>query len=106
RVSATTHTPPLSLHDALPISKQPFPCFRDFRGARRHRYDAVVRALLVEDDATIAEFVARGLREAGFAVDHFADGEAGLIAALDQPYDTASVGLRPPKRDGLSPIEA
>jgi len=46
-----------------------------------------VRALLVEDDATIAEFVARGLREAGFAVDHFADGEAGLIAAPDQPYD-------------------
>src|SRR5207245_11617131 len=84
RVSATTHTPPLSLHDALPISKQPFSWFRDFRGERRHRYDAVVRALLVEDDATIAEFVARGLREAGFAVDHFADGEAGLIAALDQ----------------------
>ena len=36
-----------------------------------------MRALLVEDDATIAEFVARGLREAGFAVDHAADGEAG-----------------------------
>ena len=41
-----------------------------------------MRALLVEDDATIAEFVARGLREAGFAVDHAADGEAGLDAAL------------------------
>jgi two-component system OmpR family response regulator len=64
-----------------------------------------VRALLVEDDATIAEFVARGLREAGFAVDHFADGEAGLIAALDQPYDTAIVDLMLPKRDGLSLIE-
>ena len=64
-----------------------------------------MRALLVEDDATIAEFVARGLREAGFAVDHFADGEAGLIAALDQPYDTAIVDLMLPKRDGLSLIE-
>jgi len=64
-----------------------------------------VRALLVEDDATIAEFVARGLREAGFAVDHFADGEAGLIAALDQSYDTAIVDLMLPKRDGLSLIE-
>ena len=39
-----------------------------------------VRALLVEDDATIADFVARGLREAGFAVDHAADGDAGLDA--------------------------
>ncbi len=28
-----------------------------------------MRILLVEDDATIAEFVARGLHEAGFMVD-------------------------------------
>ena len=41
-----------------------------------------MRALIVEDDQTIADFVARGLREAGFAVDHAADGEAGLEAAL------------------------
>jgi len=64
-----------------------------------------VRALLVEDDSTIAEFVARGLREAGFAVDHFPDGEAGLMAALDRSYDTAIVDLMLPKRDGLSLIE-
>ena len=64
-----------------------------------------MRALLVEDDSTIAEFVARGLREAGFAVDHFSDGEAGLSAALDHPYDTAIVDLMLPKRDGLSLIE-
>jgi len=64
-----------------------------------------VRALLVEDDSTIAEFVARGLREAGFAVDHCSDGEAGLMAALDRPYDTAIVDLMLPKRDGLSLIE-
>src|SRR5205085_443689 len=37
-----------------------------------------MRALLVEDDATIADFVGRGLREAGFAVDHVADGDARL----------------------------
>jgi two-component system OmpR family response regulator len=64
-----------------------------------------VRALLVEDDRTIAEFVARGLREASFAVDHVADGEAGLIAAVDHPYDVAIVDLMLPKRDGLSLIE-
>ena len=29
-----------------------------------------MRALLVEDDASIADFVVRGLKEAGFAVDH------------------------------------
>src|ERR687883_438813 len=64
-----------------------------------------MRALLVEDDATIADFVARGLREAAFAVDHAGDGEAGLTAAIEQPYDVAIVDVMLPKRDGLSLIE-
>jgi two-component system OmpR family response regulator len=64
-----------------------------------------VRALLVEDDDTIAAFVERGLREAGFAVDWFADGEAGFEAAIGQPYDVAVVDLMLPKRDGLSLID-
>ena len=38
-----------------------------------------MRALLVEDDATIAEFVVRGLREAGCAVEHAADGETSPL---------------------------
>jgi two-component system OmpR family response regulator len=64
-----------------------------------------VRALLVEDDDTIAGFVERGLREAGFAVDWFADGAAGFEAAIGQPYDVAVVDLMLPKRDGLSLID-
>jgi two-component system OmpR family response regulator len=64
-----------------------------------------VRALLVEDDATIADFVARGLREAGFAVDHEADGDAGLAAATRSSYDVAIVDVMLPMRDGLSVIE-
>jgi two-component system OmpR family response regulator len=64
-----------------------------------------MRALLVEDDDTIAEFVARGLREAGLVVDRVSDGDAGLAAARDAPYDVAIVDLMLPKRDGLSLIE-
>jgi len=64
-----------------------------------------MRALLIEDDATIAEFVAQGLREAGFAVDHAAEGEAGLQMATDHPYDVAIVDLMLPRRDGLSVID-
>ena len=64
-----------------------------------------MKALLVEDDASIAEFVVRGLREAGFAVDHQADGEAGLAAAARDGYDVAIVDVMLPKRDGLSLIE-
>ena len=64
-----------------------------------------MRALLVEDDATIADFVARGLREAAFSVDHASDGEAGLQLALTGEYDVAVIDLMLPKRDGLSLIK-
>jgi two-component system OmpR family response regulator len=64
-----------------------------------------MRALVVEDDAAIADFIVRGLKEAGFATDHTADGETGLAAALGQPYDVAIVDLMLPQRDGLSLIE-
>ena len=64
-----------------------------------------MRALLVEDDPTIADFVARGLREAGFAVDRASDGDEGLEAALQQSYDIAIIDVMLPKRDGLSLID-
>jgi DNA-binding response OmpR family regulator len=64
-----------------------------------------VRTLLVEDDVTIADFVARGLREAGFAVDCAADGESGLAQARRVPYDVAIIDVMLPKRDGLSVID-
>jgi two-component system, OmpR family, response regulator len=64
-----------------------------------------VRALIVEDDRAIAEFVGRGLREAGFAVDQAPDGEVGLELALSEPYDVAIVDLMLPQRDGLSLID-
>jgi two-component system OmpR family response regulator len=41
-----------------------------------------MRLLLVEDDLKIASFISKGLRQAGFAVDHARDGEEGLRLAL------------------------
>jgi len=64
-----------------------------------------MHALIIEDDRAIADFVARGLREAGFAVDVASDGEEGLAAALEQKPDVAIVDLMLPKRDGLSVID-
>ena len=61
-----------------------------------------MRALLVEDDVTIAEFVTRGLREAGLTVDVAADGETGLQLAISTPYDVAVIDVMLPGRDGLS----
>jgi two-component system OmpR family response regulator len=64
-----------------------------------------MHALIIEDDRAIADFVARGLREAGFAVDVATDGEEGLAAALDHKPDVAIVDLMLPRRDGLSVID-
>jgi two-component system, OmpR family, response regulator len=63
-----------------------------------------MRALLVEDDVTIAEFIMRGLKEAGLAVDHAADGESGLGLAAAGQYDVAIVDVMLPRLDGLSLI--
>ena len=65
-----------------------------------------MRALIVEDDPTIASFVARGLKEAGFSVDHAADGLAGLELARTGPHDVAVIDLMLPKLDGMALIEA
>jgi len=65
-----------------------------------------MRLLLIEDDLKIADFITKGLKAAGFAVDHAADGEGGMDLALSEPYDTAIIDLMLPKRDGLSIIAA
>jgi DNA-binding response OmpR family regulator len=63
-----------------------------------------MRILLIEDDRSIADFILRGLREEGFAVDHADNGEDGLQLALTEPYDAAIVDLMLPRLDGLSVI--
>ena len=64
----------------------------------------LMRILVVEDDKKIASFVVNGLKQSGFAVDHYADGENGLIMAQTIAYDAAVVDLMLPKLDGLSLI--
>ncbi|MGE5125916.1 MAG: response regulator [Betaproteobacteria bacterium] len=64
-----------------------------------------MRVLIVEDDRTIAGFVAKGLREAGFAVDVAEDGQTGLEQARSRAYDAAIVDVMLPGRDGLALVE-
>jgi two-component system copper resistance phosphate regulon response regulator CusR len=59
-----------------------------------------VRILLVEDEARLAAFVARGLREQSYAVDTASDGgEALYLAAINQ-YDVVVLDLMLPVKDG------
>ncbi len=64
-----------------------------------------MRILVVEDDPKIASFVVKGLKQSGYAVDHAADGEAGLTLAETTNYDTAVVDIMLPKLDGLSLVQ-
>lgn len=64
-----------------------------------------MRILVVEDDAKIASFVVKGLKQEGYAVDHAPDGDTGLILAGATPYDAAIVDVMLPSLDGLSLVK-
>ena len=64
-----------------------------------------MRILVVEDDKKIASFVVKGLKQSGFAVDHAADGEAGLLLAETTQFDAVVLDLMLPKLDGLSLLQ-
>jgi two-component system OmpR family response regulator len=60
-----------------------------------------MRILFAEDEPTLREFVTRGLTEAGYAVDAFADGEEAWLAASTVPYDVAILDVNLPGIDGF-----
>ena len=64
-----------------------------------------MRILLIEDDIKIATFVTRGLKEAGYIVDHFINGNDGLNAAKMETYDAGIIDIMLPGLDGLSIID-
>ncbi len=61
-----------------------------------------MRVLLVEDDAAIADGLARALRAEHFAVDVASNGEDGGHLGATELYDAAVLDLGLPRRDGLS----
>jgi two-component system OmpR family response regulator len=64
-----------------------------------------MRILVVEDDAKIASFIAKGLKQTGYAVDACADGEEALVLAETTAYDAAVIDVMLPKLNGLSLIQ-
>ncbi len=61
-----------------------------------------MRVLVVEDEKKIAEFVRRGLREEGYAVDVAHDGNQAHFLATTQDYDLIILDLMIPGMDGIS----
>lgn len=67
--------------------------------------EKVMKVLLVEDDKKIAEFIAKGLKEAGFIVDFVQDGTEGLRLGQSGVYEAAIIDVMLPGLDGLSLIQ-
>ena len=61
-----------------------------------------MRILVIEDEKMIANFIKRGLKEEGYAVDAAYDGEQGYFMATTQDYDLIVLDLMLPKIDGLT----
>lgn len=64
------------------------------------------KILLVEDDAATAEFIAKGLDEAGYTVDRAEDGRTGLFHATDGGYDAIVLDRMLPGMDGMAVLAA
>jgi two-component system, OmpR family, response regulator MtrA len=64
------------------------------------------RILLVEDDASIREVTAIGLRNAGFTVETAKDGREGLDRFEAEPFDLILLDIMLPRMDGLEVCRA
>jgi two-component system OmpR family response regulator len=64
-----------------------------------------MRVLLVEDDASLAAQLNRLLADAGYVVDHAADGREAWFQGSVQDYDAVVLDLGLPLLDGLSVLK-
>ena len=61
-----------------------------------------MKILLVEDDIRTAEFVTKGLKQAGYVIDHADRGDDGYNKAINETYDAAVLDIMLPGMDGLT----
>ena len=65
----------------------------------------LMRILVVEDDARIAGKICAVLADAGYAVDHVADGESAWFQGATDEYDLVILDLGLPRMDGLAVLK-
>ena len=66
-----------------------------------------MKILVVEDNERVAQFLTKGLREAGHTVEHANNGRDGLFLAASEPHDVIVMDrMLPGNVDGLGIIEA
>jgi two-component system, OmpR family, copper resistance phosphate regulon response regulator CusR len=60
-----------------------------------------MRFLLVEDEPRVARFIAKGLREQGYAIDTAPDGDEALFKASISEYDLIILDVMLPRKNGF-----
>lgn len=65
-----------------------------------------MQLLVIEDETKLAQYLHKGLREEGFAVDVAHDGVTGLEAALQHAYDLVVLDGMLPGLDGFAVLAA
>ncbi|WP_311270754.1 winged helix-turn-helix domain-containing protein [Sphingobium sp. WCS2017Hpa-17] len=64
------------------------------------------KVLLVEDDATTADYITKGLVEEGFTVDRADNGRDGLFLATEAAHDAIILDRMLPGMDGMAVLAA
>lgn len=64
------------------------------------------RILVVEDDSETRDYLAKGLREAGYSVETAGSGRDGLMLALSGGFDALLLDRMLPDLDGLSVLKS
>lgn len=67
---------------------------------------AIKTILCVEDDRFIGEMYVRSLRKAGYEVEWVVDGNDGLVAARNTPFDLIILDLMLPEQRGDQILDA
>lgn len=67
---------------------------------------AIKTILIIEDDRFIGEMYVRSLRKAGYDVDWMIDGNDGLVAARNKPYDALLLDVMLPERRGSDILQS
>src|SRR5260370_34557625 len=68
---------------------------------KRPEDTAGLRILLVEDEPSAAQMLAKGLREQGYSVDLAGDGEEGIEKAQTNQYDLIVLDVVLPRKNGF-----
>jgi DNA-binding response OmpR family regulator len=64
-----------------------------------------MRILVADDESKIAQFIRKGLKEEGYAVDIASDGDEAMNLALHEDYDAVVLDIMLPGIDGIGVLK-